>query len=511
MMKKPRTRLRPIDIIGQLDIYATQVLDDQDRVLFDEAVRASKAGAMRGAYVLIWLSCAESLKRRFNAVRLRDANANRVAGEIARKEAAHQSIDSYLLGEAKTYGFIDDAGFTRLHHIYEMRCVYGHPYERQPKAEDTIAAASAVIDLVLSQPVRLRHGYLTEQVRLLTQERTFLDDQRASVAEYAKEVFARMDGSLTEWFVRSLWTTTELLVKDKSMAIFVRRTWWFCAELLALSPARLLRDLDFATALTGAPVLGSASLADPRVFTGVTRHVQDMIVGNIVEDAKLTAGSLRKLDALAATGALNARHISRFQSAVDSLSFKVLADAGIGLHYYASRIIADLKSYSWYTQNPAIEVLKNGGRESIAALDDAAQQRLGNNVLQSADGGASSARKFLDEIAEDPLPWPVPFVAGLVAECFVNDENQIRFKTKRANDALLSVRALAAAGKRKVIEDVVARIAQGKPKSGYCDNESQKEAIALIDDLVVAEPEKLKTLAMLRKAVEAVELPEEDT
>ncbi len=509
-MKKLRKLLRPVEVTGRLDVYAKQVLDDQDRVLFDEAVRASNADALRGAYVLIWLSCAESLKRRFNAVRSRDATATRVAGEVVRREAAHTAVDSYLLKEAKDYGFIDDAGFTRLHHIYEMRCVYGHPYEKRPKAEDLIAAASAVVDLVLSQAVRLRHGYLTEQVRLLTQERTFLDDQRASVAEYAREVLVRMDETLIEWFVQKLWTTSEALVKDKSMAIFVRRTWWFCAELLALSPGRLLKEWDVTTALTSAPVVGSASLSDPRVFKGVTRHIQDVVVGNIVEHAKQSAGSLRKLEALAAAGALHTRHITRFQSAVDSLSFKVLADAGIGLHYYTSRIIADLKSHNWYTQNPAIEVLKNGGRESIAALDDAAQQQLGNNVLQSADGGASSARTFIDEISEDSLPWPVPFVTGLVTECFVNDDNQIRFKTRAAKDALLSIMALAAAGKRRVIEEVVARIAQGKPKSGYCDGESRKEAVAIIDDLISAEPEKLKTLSILRKAVEAVELPEED-
>ena len=208
-------------MIERLNDYAKQVLDEQDRVLFDEAVKAANAGVLRGEYVLVWLSCAESLKRRFRAVRSRDATATRVSGEVERREAAHGSIDQLLLKESKDYGFIDDAGFARLSHIYEMRCVYGHPYERQPNEEDLVASAAAVTELVLSQPVRLRHGYLTEQVRLLTQERAFLDDQREPVAEYAKEVLGRMDDSLLEWFIEKLWGAAEALVPDKSMALFV--------------------------------------------------------------------------------------------------------------------------------------------------------------------------------------------------------------------------------------------------------------------------------------------------
>src|SRR5260221_229408 len=97
------------------------ILDEQDRVLFHEAIVSSTAGAARGAYILIWLCCAESLKRRFREVGRRDGAARKVSGEIERKEGAHSAIDSFLLKEARTYGFIDEPGHARLEHVYRMR------------------------------------------------------------------------------------------------------------------------------------------------------------------------------------------------------------------------------------------------------------------------------------------------------------------------------------------------------------------------------------------------------
>ncbi|MDD3949194.1 MAG: hypothetical protein PHT43_07000, partial [Anaerolineaceae bacterium] len=50
---------------ADLSGYAKKILSKEDHPLFDDAVEAGKAGALRAAYVMIWLACAESLKRRF--------------------------------------------------------------------------------------------------------------------------------------------------------------------------------------------------------------------------------------------------------------------------------------------------------------------------------------------------------------------------------------------------------------------------------------------------------------
>jgi hypothetical protein len=235
-----------------------------------------------------------------------------------------------------------------------------------------------------------------------------------------------------------------------------------------------------------------------------------MVVGNLVDHAKTDGRSLKRLQILADRGGLNDRQRARFQKAVDSLPLKLMADAGIGLGYYAKRIIAELKSHTWYTQNPAIDVLRNAGRDAIGALDEPIQERLGNNVLQSADGRAASSRALLRDIGSDGERWPIAFVRGVVAECFVNEDDVIRFKNDQAEPALIALKAVSPKARREIVRDIAARLTSGTPKDSYWVARNRTEMLAAIDKVLKQEPDELKSLTNLRKAVAAIEILEED-
>ena len=66
--------------------YALQILAEQDRPLFDDAVKAAEVGALRASYMMIWLACAESLKRRFREAQLRDHTAGNIVGTIENRK-----------------------------------------------------------------------------------------------------------------------------------------------------------------------------------------------------------------------------------------------------------------------------------------------------------------------------------------------------------------------------------------------------------------------------------------
>jgi hypothetical protein len=77
--------------------------------------------------------------------------------------------------------------FTILLNIYEMRCLYGHPYEEAPTDEQVTHAAAMVVEHVLAQPVRLRHGFGKPLLKSLLEEKNFLDDQASAVEAFAAE------------------------------------------------------------------------------------------------------------------------------------------------------------------------------------------------------------------------------------------------------------------------------------------------------------------------------------
>ena len=124
--------------------YSEKILSEDDRPLFQEAVNLLH-GASRGAYILIWIACAEGLKRKFHEASLRDGEANEILGKIANMESQQKSVDTFILKSAKEYGFISDVAFQKLEYVYKLRCVYGHPYEAAPDDEEITNAAAVVV------------------------------------------------------------------------------------------------------------------------------------------------------------------------------------------------------------------------------------------------------------------------------------------------------------------------------------------------------------------------------
>lgn len=153
-----------------LDSYTSRVLNSDDKVLFTEAIEAAKASALRAAHVALWLSCIESLKRKFRELAGRDSSAGRILGEIASLDEDKRYVDSYVLEQARAYGLISIIELAKLVHIHAMDSIYRCPYEKRPTIEEFIADASVVVDSVLCRPTRLQASSISEKAHLLTQE-----------------------------------------------------------------------------------------------------------------------------------------------------------------------------------------------------------------------------------------------------------------------------------------------------------------------------------------------------
>lgn len=229
MSKSPK---KPVLQTIDLSDYANNILSAEDHPLYDDAVEAGKAGAFRAAYVMLWLACAESLKRRFREAQKRDGAAGKIVGDIEAKERDHRAVDKFVLEKAHEYGFISDSGLTVLNHVYEMRCIYGHPYEEAPSQEQVSHAAAVVVEHVLSKPVKLRHGFGKQLLKSLLEERSFLDDQQTAVEAFAKDILPRLDESIHGWLLDNYWSELEKISGDSSLAVFSRRGIWFSRTML---------------------------------------------------------------------------------------------------------------------------------------------------------------------------------------------------------------------------------------------------------------------------------------
>ena len=447
-----------------LSKYAEDILTGEDRPLFDEAVRVARAGALRSAYLMVWLACAESLKRRFNEAKTRDDVAGRIAGEIEKREVDRRSVDKYLLDEAQSYGFISDSGKTVLTHIYEKRCIFAHPYEEGPSEEQLMEAASAIVELLLSKPIKLRYGYGKQLLGSLLGDQSFLDDQEAAVVKFAKSIPSRLDERVHTWLLDQYWAELERLSSDPSMAIFFRRGIWFCRTMLDEIGVETLDHEEWHGKVSSFPRTMIDLCCHPLLFGKIGELAQNSVIGAILQESETSAGVLAGLEGLGDAGSLSERQRERLDEHVSGLSWSVILASGLSTKTCYPRLIKALKSSNWYTQNPAINMIVSNGPEQAAELSEDKQENLGRNLLQAGEGTSASAIRFLEQLSRDMTGWPVGILRGITLESFTNEDDEIRFKDFNLKLVLSALELLNDKERGEIIAEITASVGRGTPK-----------------------------------------------
>ena len=467
--------------------YANNILATEDHPLFGEAIKAGTTGALRAAYLMIWLACAESLKRRFREAQKRDGTAGRIVGEIESREREHKAVDNFVLAKAHEYGFVSDSGKIILNHIYEMRCLYGHPYEEAPSQEQVSHAAAMVVEHVLSKPVKLRHGFGQRLLKSLLEERNFLDDQQTAVEAFAKDILPRLDESIHGWLLETYWAELEKFATDSSMSVFSRRGTWFSRATLMEVGVDVFSHEHWHDGTSKFPKVLVRVCGIAGVFNEIGERAQDSLVGLILAESDTRASILTHLDRLNNNGALTNRQQDRFVKHVSETGIGAISSAGLSTLTCYGRLIDAMKSYNWYAQNPAIDLIVSNGPDQAVELDEEQQVDLGRNILQCAEGGARSGSKFFEELSKDGPPWPFDVLRGIALESFTNEDNQIRFKFRHLEQVISALSRLNKKQQDQLVSEVAASVDEGTPRYRV-DRADIENALKLLTDCTWAEP-----------------------
>ena len=449
-----------VDLCG----YAGEIVAQDDLPIFEEAVRAAGIGALRAAYMMIWLACAESLKRRFREAKLRDNTAGKVVGEIEKLEKEHRAIDKYLLDQAYEYGFLSDSGQAMLNQVYEMRCLYAHPYQEAPSPEKVTDAAATVVNLVLSKPVKLKHGYGRQLLDSLLKDANFLDDHKPAVAAFAKSVLPRLDEGIYVWLLDEYWKELEKISGDASVAVFSRRGIWFCRTMLADVGPSVFSPDEWHDRAGRFPrtLVGVCCIAG--VFQHIGERAQDSLVGSMLEESKTQARVLAYLEELDRAGALSPRQQERFKEGVLGLGTGTVQVSGLSTKASYPKLVSAMKSRNWYRQNPAIDMVASNGPDQVAELTEEQQVELGRNILQCGEGSASSAIKFLKTLSHEAGTWPFHFLRGITLESFTNETHEIRLKCQQLDLVLPALSLVDSVQRSELVDELAASVDAGTVK-----------------------------------------------
>ncbi len=404
--------------------FREAILSEEDKPLFEEAISSAAGGAFRGAYILIWICCAESLKRKLKEASLRDNRAQQFVTEIEGREANKLSADTLILKRAHEYELVDDVSERKLAYIYDMRCIYSHPYESAPSEAELFSAASNVVAEVLEKPTLYRRKYVETLIDRLTLSVDFLERSKESVESYAREIAPRIDPTSYR-HLANVYSSRLENMSDPSLAdLFVRGT-FFLPEFFKAIGTDFLTQEQWHDFVLGCPRTSQRIfLKNTDLYREVGQRAQNSLVSYAFTNAEVAPSGIKLLEPLLEGGELSG--VQRIAFA--AMDFHIMKNARLKTNIAYDKLIEELKSHTWPRQNAAIEMLNYNDRIHIASLTEQQQENLGRNILQAADGSSSAAGVYLTSLMNDYSNYPVPYIKGILFEGFLNESKTFRLK-----------------------------------------------------------------------------------
>ena len=459
-----------------------------EEVLFDEAARCYDAKVFRAARILIWLCVAESLERKIRELSGSDDEAGRAVHSIETVQTDKGPVDEVILNSAAKLGLITDTETIKLKYIRDMRSAAAHPSSDNPSAEEILASAVDAVEIVLSRPTLLTHGYvddLLDSIFVSNYHRIPEDLGRArdSGAMVGSRLKPEAVGRLIRGYVQKLKACESNPLQQQylsrrvayltgvlSSACEIHNSTWNLSELLERYPRAV------------APIA-----ADPDIWPRLDGLKREQALKHLLEPinedgspGSPDSASIMSAQRLRERKLLSLTQSAQLTSVIQSASVPTLKAAGIDSDIIAKKIIAALESHDWNEQNPAVAQLIGLGPEGFRTIGLALQIELGRNILQAAEGSSHGAQGFISrELSEDS--WPEGIAFGVLLESFVNNENRFRLKRSFLAETLGSI--LKRTDRAVLIEKAAMFIRSSSPKDPDSISDDYEQAVLILGTL----------------------------
>ncbi len=408
-------------------IDLNKIQNEEDKILITDAIKLADSGFLRASYIMSFLACIESLKRRFIELGKKDSTIGRINTEIRNKEERHESIEKYVITQAKELMLIDDIEKSKLEYFWGMRSVYSHPYEQNPSYLDCQHIINSIYEIILSKPLLIRTGVLSSIIKRITDEESYIRNDNGEIDNFVKELFIRVDPTCFPYFWDKMIQSIENIPVEEHKSICYLRQKQICKSLLKNFGYNSIfkDDTDIENFIYQHKTATVLFLSDCEVFRILNKRLQDIIFRILIEQEKN-----KRLNKLYNEKLLSDENINELKTYISTKNTSALVNFSSVLTI--EKVIDDLKSYVWDIQNAVYSILKSKVfYETLSLCNSSLQIELGRNILQ-ASTSAFYINDFLSELRNNEFgkEYPLCVKKGIVFECFINERKQIRAKLK---------------------------------------------------------------------------------
>lgn len=408
----------------------SRIENEKDRILIKEAILAYHGRALRAAYVMTWIACAESIKRRISESASWDKEAESIQTRIRGLEHNQKAIDGKILELASSIGMIDEIEAEQLANVYKNRNIYGHPYERTPSEAEVISAIELVCDAVLSKPLRYKHRFIKGLQDDLFARKSFLDDTYGAVDEYVNNfVLKRVDPCVYKILIERCWKGLDKIVGDKSNNLFVRRVARFCQTLIINSD---VFDEWSSDDWHQAICHYSGALHIICFREEILKRLDDRAITSwfafALEQAEIHPEEYGGLFMFEKLGILTPRQIEQLHVGISGCKGNGLLQTNIGLEELFPIIKSKLTVYDFAKLGDVFNFLFYSKREDVSKLQCEDQEYIGTCLVDGVRRGAYALDWILNSICNGHLEVPLAVLKGIVLRTFLEADGCLYIK-----------------------------------------------------------------------------------
>lgn len=438
----------------------SRITNEEDRTLISESIQLCEQKFFRASYIMAWLACIESLKRKFRELGKKDSETGKITTQIKHMEEKHESIEKYVIDKAKECLIIDEIEKTKLEYFWDMRSVYSHPYEQNPNCIDCEHIITTVISIVLEKALLIREGILAPIIKRLAEEKSYIDDSFDKVNDFISELFERVDPNCYQYFWNKIVKELENTPIENSDSVQFRRLIYVLKSLLNLFQINkfLISEQEIEDFLYNKRKTSFLIFSEPQIFQLLSERCKSIFFKLLIENKEHS-----KLNILFKNNLLNNDQVENLKTFVKKLPREEYINYSAIL--IIDKVIQQLKTYNFNIQNTMYSVLI--AEEFVTTLQkcsDAQIIELGRNILQSADV-AWSLQSFLTYLDENVKLYPLSLLKGIFFEAFINEKKHIRPKLRNLNSLELLSCDISEENMNQILKELNNLISHAKTKT----------------------------------------------
>ena len=399
-----------------------QIHDKDDFYLFEEIFKCINSECYRSASILIWISTAESLKRKLEYL---SKNDNEISEFKEKYDNSEKDYD--LLLACKNARLIKPNEYYKLEAIRQDRNNYAHPSFESPSKTDVLINLRYSVKYALSKPYYRSMGYVHYITDKLFEDSSYLGNPNESqVKNYALNFFKQIDPKYLKKTIKLFFKSCERLFlnqdstkfKCQKHALIYIDTFFSIHE--DFLDEHTINDFLDKYKHTSCHIFSKVNLwdkIDKRSQERIFSYSKDKNIFSEIEFINI-------FYKLYSEDKLNEEHENDFKEYLSELKIINISQSELPANFYFDNLVKEFETGDYYKQIDAVHIVQNN---DLNCLDDNQLKLLGILIMEAAQHNSWASQDFIRNF-EINKPTSQSILRGMFEWIFINDENKMIFR-----------------------------------------------------------------------------------